>query len=108
MASLQRKGIVEGMTDFTLYFDLYEHCVYGKYNWVIFASVATREKEILELVHSDVFGPMNVPSLGRYVYYVSFIDCFSWNTWIYLPQNKYEVFNKFKEFKRLVENQTEK
>jgi hypothetical protein len=42
------------------------------------------------------------------MYYVSFIDDFLRNTWIYFLQKKYEVFGKFKEFKALVENQTEK
>jgi hypothetical protein len=55
-----------------------------------------------------VFGPVPVPSLGKSVYYVSFINDFSRNTWIYFIRNKYEVFDKFKEFKALVENQTEK
>lgn len=31
---------------------------------------AKRVKGILELVHSDVFGPMSVPSLGKSVYCV--------------------------------------
>jgi hypothetical protein len=53
-----------------------------------------------------VFGLVLVPSLGKYVYCVSFIDDFSRNTWIYFLRNKYEVFDKFKEFKALVENQT--
>jgi transposase InsO family protein len=39
---------------------------------------------------------------------VSFIDDFLRNTWIYFLRNKYEVFDKFKEFKVLVENQIEK
>ena len=60
------------------------------------------------MIHSDVFGPILVPSLGKFVYYVSFIDDFSRNTWIYFLKKKYEVFDKFKEFKALVENQTEK
>jgi hypothetical protein len=59
-------------------------------------------------VHSDVFRPVLVPSLGKFVYYVSFIDEFSRNTWIYFLRNKYEVFDRFKVFKDLVENQTEK
>jgi hypothetical protein len=42
------------------------------------------------------------------VYYVSFIDDFSRNTRIYFLRKKSEVFDKFKEFKALVENQTEK
>ena len=37
---------------------------------------AKRENKILEFVHNDVFGPMSVPSLGKSVYYVSFIDEF--------------------------------
>ena len=73
-----------------------------------FPSGAKRANKILELVHSDVFGPMSAPSLGNSVYYVSFIDDFSRNTWIYFLRNKFEVFDIFKEFKALVENQTEK
>ena len=69
---------------------------------------AKRANKILELVHSDVFGPVSVPSLGKSVYYVSFIDDFSRNTWIYFLRRKSKVFDKFKEFKALVENQTEK
>jgi hypothetical protein len=42
------------------------------------------------------------------VYYVSFIDDFSRNTWIYFLRKKSEVFDNFKEFKALVENQTKK
>jgi hypothetical protein len=54
-----------------------------------------------------VFGPV-FPSLGKSVYYVSIIDEFSMNTWIYFLRKKSEVFDKFKEFKALVENQIEK
>ena len=41
-----------------------------------FPSGGKRAKHILELVHSDVFGPVKVSSLGRSMYYVSFIDDF--------------------------------
>jgi hypothetical protein len=104
LRTLHGKGMVEGMSNCTLDFDFCEHCIYGKYNRVRFPSGAKREKGILELIHSDVFGPVPVPSLGKSVYYVSFIDDFSRNTWIYFLINKYEVFDKFKEFKALVEN----
>jgi hypothetical protein len=63
-----------------------------------------RENEILELVHSDVFDPITVPSLCGSMYYVSFIDYFYRKTWIYFLRNKSKVFEKFKEFKYLVEN----
>jgi hypothetical protein len=42
------------------------------------------------------------------VYYVSFIDELSRNSWIYFLRKKYEFFDRFKDFKCLVENQTEK
>jgi transposase InsO family protein len=51
---------------------------------------------------------VSVPSLGKSVYYVSFIDDFSRNTWIYFLRKKSKVFDMFKEFKTLVENQIEK
>ena len=59
-------------------------------------------------MHSDVFGPVKVPSLGKSVYYVSFIGDFLRNTWIYFLKKNSEVFDKFKEFKALMENQTKK
>jgi 5'-3' exoribonuclease 2 len=51
---------------------------------------------------------MSTTSLSGYVYYVSFIDDYSRKTWIHLLKEKNEVFGKFKEFKELVENKTEK
>jgi len=68
--------MVEGMSNSSLDFDFCENCVHGKQNWVSFPSSSKRVKEIIELVHNDVFGPMMVPSLGKSVYYVSFIDDF--------------------------------
>jgi hypothetical protein len=55
-----------------------------------------------ELIYSDVWGPAPV-SVGRYTYYVSFIDDFSKYTWIYLIKHKSDVFQVFKNFQNLVE-----
>jgi hypothetical protein len=68
--------------------DFCVHCIYGKQSRLRFPSGATRENGILELVHSDVFGSITIPSLGESLYYVSFIDGFSRKTWIYLLRNK--------------------
>ena len=51
---------------------------------------------------------MPFKSLSGYAYYVSFIDDYSCKTWIYFLKRKNEFFSKFKEFKDLVENHTEK
>ena len=73
-----------------------------------FQVARARQKWILEIIHSDVCGSMSSSSLSGYVYYVSFIDGFSRKTWVYFMKNKDEVFNKFKEFKALIENHTKK
>ena len=100
--------MVEGMSNSSLDFDFCENCVYGKQNQVSFPFGGKRMKQMLELVHSNVFGPVKVPSLGKSMYYVSFIDDFSSNTHIYFLKKKSEAFDRFKEFKALVENQIEK
>ena len=96
LSILHGKGMVEAMSNGSLDFDFYENCVYRKLNRVSFPSGCKRVKHILGLVHSDVIGPVKVPSLGKYMYYVSFIDEFSRNTWIYFLKKKSEVFEKFK------------
>ena len=71
-----------------------------------FPSGATMEKEILELIHNDVFGPIPILSLGGSLYYVNFMGDSSRNAWLYFLKKKSEVFSKFKEYKPLVEKQT--
>ena len=62
-----------------------------------------KAKGILDIIHLHVCGPMQTTSLSGYVYYASFIDDYSHKTWIYFLKKKDEVFEKFKEFKALVE-----
>ena len=40
-------------------------------------------REILEYVHSDVWGPTKTASLGGSHYFVTFIDDFSRRVWVY-------------------------
>ena len=80
----------------------------GKTTKKTFPSIERKEKGILEFIHSNACGPMSSSSLSGYVYYVSFINDFSRKTWIYFMKNKDEVFSKFKEFKALIENHTDK
>ena len=51
-------------------------------------------------------GRFSYISLGGYEYYITFIDDYSRFTWILFLKTKNEVFQCFKEFKALVENQT--
>ena len=79
-------------------------CTLGKYTKASFPSSEHRASGILELIHSDVCGPMSTLSLSGHEYYVTFIDDYSRKTWIYFLKTKNEVFSRFQEFKALVEN----
>jgi hypothetical protein len=89
--------------------DFCEHCVYGKHKRVIFIGVGKEKKsERLYLVHTYVWGPTQVSSLGVSCYYVTFIDDATRKTWVYCIRKKYDVFDTFKKWKALVENETGK
>ena len=52
-----------------------EACVEGKQTRNSFPKgQATHATELLEIVHSDVCGPMQTTSLGGHRYFVTFID----------------------------------
>ena len=64
-----------------------------------------RAKEPLQLVHSDVCGPLNVLARGGHEYFILFIDDYSRYGYVYLMQKKSETFGKFKEFLAEAEKQ---
>jgi transposase InsO family protein len=78
----------------------------GKYAWRPFPPSEHRSKGVLDLIHSDVCGLMRVESVSGFKYFVLFIDDYSKKTWIYFLKTKDEVFDRFQEFRALVENQT--
>ncbi|GJZ50989.1 retrovirus-related pol polyprotein from transposon TNT 1-94 [Tanacetum coccineum] len=84
-----------------------EPCVLRKQKKVSFVKHGNKRKlQRLELVHTDVYGPTSVASIGGSCYYVTFIDYSSRKVWVYFLKNKSEVFNTFKKWKAAVENET--
>lgn len=81
-------------------------CVKGKQCIQPFKNVGNRATRFLELIHSDVCGPMETVSLGGARYFVTFIDDFSHKVFVYMLKSKGEVETKFKIFKAFVEQQT--
>ncbi|KAG2947795.1 hypothetical protein PC119_g28461 [Phytophthora cactorum] len=71
-------------------------------------SSPNRAKQVLEVVHSDVCGPMQTPTFGGKRYFVTFIDDKSHFCVVYLLRNKSEVAAKFAEFVVFAETQTGK
>ena len=81
-------------------------CVLGKYAKAAYSRSNNRAKSVLGLIHSNIFGPMSTRAISGAEYFVTFIDDHSKETWIYFLRTKDEDFDRFKEFKALVENLT--
>lgn len=83
-------------------------CQIGKSHRLPFQSSDTQTSNLLELVHSDVLGPIEEDSLGGSKYVLLFLDDFSHKSFLYFLESKDQVANKFNIFKNFVENQTNK
>ena len=59
----------------------------------------------LELIHSDIADPFSHMSMIQSKYSLIFINEFSRYCWVYFLKHKSKVFDLFKIFKALVENQ---
>ena len=80
-------------------------CVKGKQHRVSFPSSSSTTSENLELVHSDICGPMRTASKGGARYFALFIDDFSRYTVVYFLQQKGGVIQCFENFKATAETQ---
>lgn len=87
-----------------------EVCTQSKMTRLPFPSkhCENRTTQVLEIIHSDVCGPMRIESLGGTRYFVTFIDEYTRYCRVYFLKRKNEVLEKFKEYKNEVENYTEK
>ena len=83
-------------------------CQYGKVHQLAYEESKFKAKEPLELVHSNVFGPIKEPSIGGMRYMVTFIDDFSRYVWVFFMKEKSNTFSKFKEFRESVEEEVGK
>ena len=57
-------------------------------------------------MHTDVYGPMSVESMGGSQYFLLFTNDYSRMSWIYFLKFKSQTFENFKKFKALVEKQS--
>ena len=75
--------VVEGLLEIQEKHGVCKGCAKGKNTKKTFPSSDSKAKGILEIIHSEGCGPMSSSSFNGYVYYVSFSDDFSRNTWIH-------------------------
>jgi hypothetical protein len=104
---MQREGLVNGLVfESKEKLSFCKSCIEGKKSRDKFPkNKEINTKERLEIVHSDVCGPMTTESLGGAYYFVTFVDDYSRFTMVYCIKNKSQVPEKFKEYEAYVTNQ---
>ena len=79
-------------------------CEFAKHTRSSYVSKGIKSISPFVLIHSDVW-TCPVLSVSGMKYFVTFIDCHSRMTWVYLLRHKDEVFQCFKTFYALVQTQ---
>jgi transposase InsO family protein len=104
---LIKKHMVRGLPELKDNEEKCTDCLLGKQQRSNIPKEANwRSSEKLELVHSDICGPITPHSNGGNRYFVTFTDDYSRKTWSYLLKEKSSVFDVFKRFKSLVEKES--
>src|SRR5258707_467441 len=81
-----------------------EPCLAGKMHANPFLSLQSHTSHPLELVHSDLHGPLPVRTHSGFCYWVSFIDDYTYFRVVIPLQVKSDTFEAFKSFKAYAEN----
>ena len=98
---LHADGLLESLGAF-------EPCLTGKMTKTPFSGTMERATDLLEIIHTDVCGPMNIDARGEYRYFLIFTNDLSRYEYIYLMKQKSETVERFKEFQSEVENHRNK
>ena len=68
--------------------------------------VENKKRDIVELVHTNLYGPMKTRSLGGALYFLLFLDECTKFSWVYFLSQKIHTFEYFKQFRTMIEKQT--
>lgn len=104
---LKNKNLVHGLSNIQK-MEVCEGCAFGKQTVMSFPTKgAWRATKCLELVHTNLVGPMQSESLGGSRYFILFTDDFSRMSWVFFLQSKSQALECFKKFKKQAEVQSE-
>src|SRR3954454_4315104 len=109
MYQLTNKQMVDGMPLLPSGFEVgvCEGCALGKsHRSPMPDQGTTRATQLLELVHSDICGPMQVNSLGGKRYFITFVDDYSRVVVVRAIARKSEAYESFLIYKAWAENVT--
>lgn len=83
-------------------------CCEAKQTRLPFPQSNSRANALLEIIHTDLCGPMETVSAGGGKYFITFVDDFSRKVYVYFLKNKMDIKSVFIKFKEEVENELEK
>ncbi|CAL9007503.1 unnamed protein product [Prunus brigantina] len=108
LKALQQKNMVKGLPLLQAPSTVCEECMVGKQHRETFPKESSwrATRVLLQLVHSDICGPINPISNSSKRYFITFTDDFSRKTWTYFLAEKSEALVTFKKFKASVEKET--
>lgn len=90
---MQNKKMVDGLPKFYVNKEICGVCKLGKQVQEVFPKESqTKKKEKLEIVHTDVCGPMQIVSLNGSRYFLLFVDDYTHMAW-YTFLNKDSSFS---------------
>ena len=72
LKGLVSQGLLKGVK--SLKMDFYEHYILGKQTRVKFVGSLHQTDDILDYIHTDIWGPTQNPSMGGKRYFVTFVD----------------------------------
>jgi transposase InsO family protein len=78
-------------------------CTWKQSRLSLTSGTSRRAKAPLQLVHTDICGPLDPISFGGNKYFITFIDDFSRKSWVYLLKEKSSALAVFKNFKAFTE-----
>jgi hypothetical protein len=108
LKELAKKDMVHELPDMNYIKKIYEGCVIGKQMRNTFQKKAEyHARSSLELIHTDICGPITPMSFSDKRYFITFIDNYTRKIWVCFLKEKFEAFEVFKKFKVLVEKTTE-
>ena len=109
LSYLSTKNLVSGLPVLDANKKTCETCLKGKQSRISFVSEKPkRSKTALEVIHSDICGPFEVPTIRGSKYFITFVDEHTRMLWLYTIKLKSEALEVFKKFKILVEKESEK
>jgi transposase InsO family protein len=83
-------------------------CQLGKQPALPFQNSESMSTGIFDLIHSDVWGPSPINSLGGSHYFVVFVDDYSRYSWVFLMRSRDELLNIYRNFANMVKTQFSK